>query len=359
MISVLALVVLVGIAFFSPRWIFGIQDRKQYNNLVLNERENIDVAVLSTNYETSFYRRMVNFAENQTNQANFYVTSEELTDYEELQNFLYSGNGLNRTEIAVLMDIDLITSDIYECEISKWKQYIVYSDDYTKGVNFILWYIELEHPDEEIGTYKLLLEANTGEFYGLQADTGGVAVKGYANKEGGSGSAPITLERCLGLTTMSDYYEAWYSIAYRFGGLAENEAFFDYYQMFYVNLLNWYDVTARKSGINVYDSGSGFGNAQVDYPESMAVTNEIIQMLRENQIAENEDQLKWENFIKQNPPMVVTQNEGNMLDSVFPYEDGRLTFRMETTENITYPWILHDITVGFPAIYSLIPEFNE
>ena len=326
--------------------------------MVLAERENIDVAVLSTNYETSFYRRMVNFAENQNNQTNYYVTSEELTDYEELWNFLYSGNGLNGDEIAVLMEIKLITSDIYDCEISKWKQYIVYSDDYTKGVNFILWYIELEHPDEEIGTYKLLLEANTGEFYGLWADTGGNWTKGYDF----GAPAATTLEQYLGIITMANHYEAWYSLAYRFSGLTENESFFEYYDELYMNLLNWYDAAGRtglKYSVNIYGSESGFGDAQVVYPESMAVTNEILQILKELQISQNEDEARWANFIQQNLPMVVPENEGNRLESVFPYGDGQLTFRMETSQTIVYPWILHDVTVGFPAIYSLIPEFNE
>ena len=354
MISTLALAALVCIAFFSPRWIFGIQDKKQYNDLVLAERDNTDVAVLSTNYEPSFYRRMINFAESQNNQSNFYVTSEELTDYEELWNFLYSSNGLNRDEIAVLMESELITSDIYDCEISKWKQYIVYSDDYTQGVNFILWYIELEHPDEEIGTYKLLLEANTGEFYGLQADTGGIWTSGYLH---GTPSY-TTLERYMGFVTMDEYYEAWYSLAYIFSGLTEDESFFEYYNELYVQLLNWYGATDRKYSVNMYGSGNSFSDAQVDYPESMAVTDEILQILKELRSSQNEEAARWAIFIQQNLPLVVPQNEGNRLESVFPYGDGQLTFRIETSQPIPYPWILHDVTVGFPAIYSLIPEFN-
>lgn len=350
----MALVILVCIAFFGPRWIFGLQDRKWYNDLVLGERENIDVAVLSTNYEESFYRRMVNFAENQNNQTNYYVTSEELTDYQELQSFLESDNGLYRNEIAVLMELKLITSDIFECEIGKWKQYIVYSDDYTKGVNFILWYIELEHPDEEIGTYKLLLEAGTGEFYGMQADTGGILPKGYVTD-----ASSATLAQYIGITTMANYYEAWYSLAYFFSGLAEEGSFFEYYNTLYVNLLNWYDATGRKYGVGAYGSGSGFGNAQVDYPESMPVTTEILQILMEFQYSENGEEVRWANYLQQNLPMVVVQNGGNRLESTFPYDDGQLTFRIETAQAVSYPGSLHDVTAGFPAIYSLIPEFNE
>ena len=324
--------------------------------MVLGERENIDVAVLSTNYETSFYRRMVNFAENQNNQTNFYVASEELTDYQQLQDFLESENGLYRNEIAVLMELDLITSNIYQCEIRNWKQYIIYSDDYTQGVNFILWYIELEHPGEE--TYKLLLEADTGEFYGLQADTGGIWTTGY-NTKGISDNSSVTLDRYMGFTTMANFYEAWYSLAYIFSGLAEEESFFEYYNALYVNLLNWFDSTGRKASVKMYDGGSGFGNAQIDYPENMAVTNEILRILKDLQELEDGDDVRWANYIQQNLPMVVVQNGGNRLESTFPYEDGQLDFRMETPQDITFPWILHDITVGFPAIYSLIPEFNE
>ncbi len=70
-VSVSALIALVGVAFFSPGWVFGLQDGRQCRDTVLEERENTDVAVLSTNYETSFYQRMVNFAENRTESANF------------------------------------------------------------------------------------------------------------------------------------------------------------------------------------------------------------------------------------------------------------------------------------------------
>lgn len=332
-VAILALSVLIGVAFYSPGWIFRLQDGRQCSDTVLEERENMDVAVLSTNYETSFYHRMINFAENQGSNTNYYVASEELTDYEQLREFLYSENGLYNDRIWALIDIAVLTDEIFECEINAWKQYVIYSDDYTKGVNFILWYIELEHPEESIGTYKLLLEADTGELYGLKAYTGGTyfsSIMGY-NKD--LIYYDYSLEDYFSLVSgFSFYTEAWMTFAYFYSGLTESN-FFQFYELYHGAV----DRAITDADMKVINS---------------AVLNEVKQKIG---IEDVDDQ--WLNFLSPAPALIVW-DEGNRLECNFPYGESSLIFRLQMAESVPFPWTLHNITIGFPAIYELIPEFE-
>lgn len=336
-VSALAIAALVGVAFFSPGWLFGFQDSRQYGNIVLEERENVDVAVLSTNYENSFYRRMVNFAESQANHTNFYMTVEELTDYQRLRDFLDSDAGLYGDGMMRLVDMQLISTYIVEAEISAWKQYVIYSDDYAKGVNFILWYIELEHPDEAIGTYRLLLEANTGELYGLQADAGGTPIPRSIDY---SSSWNVNANKCslddiLGFASMDSYSEAWQMLAYFYSGLAETD-FFGFYDLFYSAVSQLY------------------GKIYIDV-RNAAVPEQIFEEVQEKMGMENSE---WSDFLRTNVPMMLVWDDGNRLECTFPYGESQMVFRLQMAESISYPWTLRNVTIGFPAIYSLIPEFE-
>lgn len=338
-VAALAVVALVGVAFFSPGWLFGFQDRRQYDNIVLEERENVDVAVLSTNYENSFYQRMVNFAESQANRTNFYVTVEELTDYQRLRTFLESDAGLYGEDIGILISTQMISTYIVEAEISAWKQYVIYSDDYAKGVNFILWYIELEHPDEAIGTYKLLLEANTGELYGLYADTGGIQIP-YETANGMSMGWNINANKCslnelLGFTSMESYGDAWQTMAYFYSGLTETD-FFDFYELFYSVIREIY------------------GKVYIDVWNAVVPEQTYGEILEKMGMENNE----WGDFLRTNAPLMLVRDDGNRLECIFPYGESQMVFQMQMAESISYPWMLRSVTIGFPDIYSLIPEFE-
>ncbi|MCM1063709.1 MAG: hypothetical protein NC420_04405 [Eubacterium sp.] len=328
-VSILTLTALVGMAFFSPGWFFGIQDSVRCSDTVLEERENVDVAVLSTNYESSFYQRMINFAENQDGSTHYYVASEELTDTAGLQDFLYSDNGLYNDRILALLEAGLITDRIFQCQVTAWKQYVIYSDDYAKGVNFILWYIELENPDESIGTYKLLLEANTGELYGLRADTG-ATIPEYSYSE-------HSLEEFLGVTAEDILdEEGWMILAYLYSGLTESN-FFQYYDLYHNAVGSIYGYTTDFAGMEIGDAA--------------------FSELRLKLGVADEEEEQWLDFLRIHPTMLVWDG-GNRLEYTFPYGEGRLIFRMQMPESVYYPWKIRNITVGFPAIYELIPEFQ-
>lgn len=335
-VAILTLTAMVGVAFFSPGWVFDFQDNRQCRDVTLEERENVDVAVLSTNYESSFYQRMINFAEGQAEKTDYYVASEELTDYQQLRDFLDSENGLNKESIWTLVGAGLLSEQFFgvEFEITAWKQYVIYSDDYAKGVNFILWYIELESADEDIGTCKLLLEANTGEVYGIQADTGGTLLNYDVEYDKSIISVEYSLEEYLGLTSMDVYSDAWMTLAYFYSGLTESD-FFQYYDKFYGAIDGMY------GGIHIENSNQS----------SYAVVEEELKAKL------GAGSSRWIDFLLTYPDILVQEN-GNRLECTFPYGEGSLVFRMQIAGSISYPWTLHDITIGFPAIYSLIPEFE-
>lgn len=340
--SILALTALVGAAFFSPGWVFGFQDNIRCGDQVLEERENVNVTALSTNYESSFYQRMVNFAEDPAG-TSYYVASEELTDYDKLQDFLNSEYGFDSGRIWPLIQLGLVTEEFFVCEISGWKQYVIYSDDYTKGMNFILWYIELEHP-ETYEKYKLLVEADTGEIYGIKADMGGV----FHSFEKGYDRNIIyyehSLEECLGFPSGEMYDEEWAILALFFSGLTLPD-FYEFADLYFtaaeiIHEKALLDAESVDGTINVQMSGDELDEVRF----KMGITDE--------------DDRQWIDFLESYPAMSVW-DKGNRLEYTFPYGDGSLIFRMQMAKSVPYPWRLQDITVGFPEIYELIPEFQE
>lgn len=338
--SILALTGLVGAAFFSPGWFFGIQDKKHCSDTVLEERENVDVAVLSTNYETSFYQRMINFAEKQMENVNYYVASENLTDYELLRDFLDSDKGLYRDSMWTLLEMNLLDERLFDLDyrVNAWKQYVIYSDDYASGVNFILWYIELEYLAEtkEYETCKLLLEAETGEIYGIYAGTGRTLVdyesyyRKYLDKK-----EILSLLQCFDSYDSTMIEDGWSILAYLYSGLVESD-FWQYYEL--------YNLAVNR----IYD--------EVSMAELQVYMNEEEQVKAKMGI-DNEMEEEWMEFLSTYPTMQVW-DDGNRLECTFPYGKGRMVFRMQMAESIEYPWTLRDITIGFPAIYELIPEFG-
>lgn len=168
--ELLVLAVIIA-AFFIPQLLFYVKDILLYRNIELSERESMDVEALSSNYEKSLYQRMLNFSAGLEAGDNFYVTSKDLTVNQELEEYLFSSSGMYQNIIYRLYEIDLIPAvfeDYQQCTVVQWKQYVIYSDNYTKGVNFILWYIELLSFDNI--TLKILADAETGTFYALRME---------------------------------------------------------------------------------------------------------------------------------------------------------------------------------------------
>lgn len=171
-----ALTLLVALAFYMPQFIFQVQDGILCGDTILGERESVDVEALSTTYEKALGRRMLNFAEGQVADDSFYVTSQNLTPDEQLEEYLYSDKGIYQDFIALYVNYGLIPETIWadDYTVAQWKRYVIYSDNYAKGVNFILWYIELQ--DSQGVTCKFLVDAEDGSLYAVKTENNEMSV---------------------------------------------------------------------------------------------------------------------------------------------------------------------------------------
>lgn len=165
----LALCLLVAAAFAVPQAVFGIQDSLLYGESVMRPQEDIDFTALSTNYESSLYQRMRNFAEAVERGESFYVDEKELILTEEVIGSLEEG--LSNELISNLINVGLLSERVFESvwenrAILQYKQYVVYNDDYAQGVNFILWFLELEI--EQDRKLSLLMDAQDYTIYAVK-----------------------------------------------------------------------------------------------------------------------------------------------------------------------------------------------
>lgn len=201
-----ALAVLVIAAFFAPQVVFQAQDAIRCRGAVLvSEREKMGVEALNTSYEKSLPRRMDNFAEGLAGGRKFYVTEQEMEPTDYIIDYLHFDSGPCSEVIFAFCTGGIIPYDFWDTSVSlrQWKQYVIYSDDYARGVNFILWYLEVE---AETGTVlRLLTDAEDGTVYALQTDGSRYA----ADEKSVYGQE-------LGINT-----ELWYYLALRYMALDE------------------------------------------------------------------------------------------------------------------------------------------
>lgn len=176
-VGFLSLCLLTVAAFAVPQAVFGIQDSLLYGECVLGPQEDIDAAALSTNYESSLYQRLRNFAEAVEKGEAFYVDEKELKLTEEIVDILYSENiFLGPTSmLPLLVDTGLVPSALFEviwtdiaASVRQYKQYVVYNDNYAQGVNFILWFFEFQN--EEGMKLSLLMDAQDYTVYAVETD---------------------------------------------------------------------------------------------------------------------------------------------------------------------------------------------
>lgn len=163
----LVLGLLVIAAFLMPQFIFRVQDDILCGDIKLSRRESMDVEAMRTDYEKVLSIRLKNFADGLTAGENFYVSSQELEINEEIQEYLYSDSGLYQSLIDNFTSIGLLDIWGRDYTVNQWKRYVIYSDNYAKGVNFILWYIELQDAEEVM---KLLVDGEDGTVYALKTE---------------------------------------------------------------------------------------------------------------------------------------------------------------------------------------------
>lgn len=318
-VGAVVLAALIFAAFFAPQLIFHIQDNLLCRENRFDIQEEQDITLLSTSYETSLYNRLLRFAEDEQTGAQMYVTARELTPNQELEEFLHSDIGLQQDVIWLLADSGMIPYELLEenqYRATEWKQYVIYSEDYNRGVNFIIWYVRLESTNGFV--YRLLLDAQTGSVYGIQSDNSAwLAQQGNIKVE-----EHITLSEFLGISIESetDGMDAWTSLAYYFGGFQEKEYFVTEMEERYENL-----------AIDGY-----LKEPYLDKTDILWSKEYVSKRVTDNEV--------WYSF-------------------TFPYGEYSLDFRIRQDSDVffveKYYNVVVDMTIGFPDIYELIPEFGE
>ncbi len=307
--ELLMLAILLAVASFAPQVIFQVQDSLLCDKITLGKRENMDVESLSITYEKSLGQRMRNFAEGLSAGRNYYITSQDLVINNEVQEYVNSEYGIYQEFIIIFSEIGWFIIERFDADmephINQWKQYVIYSDLYAKGVNFILWYIEVENVYGDV--LKLLTDAETGTLYAVELERG-------LNQ-------PETI-----IVNNSWNMEVSMSLWNFFSNYYETSSYNNIYEEFYKQM-------QEESKVYTY----------YEY---------------ERYIAGEED--TYELFLKDN---VGFRNEKNLSSFYLPYGESCLEICLKleypfTDNNLNSNYSLSpNVTVGVRQIYEMIPEF--
>lgn len=333
------LMALIVAAFFAPQILFQVQDAIRCKDTMLSQQENMNVEALSTTYEQSVGTRMQNYAEELAQGNSFYVTSQEIQVTDDMREYLYSDKGIYGEFISTLCSLELLSFDIYgeEYTIEDWKQYVIYSNDYTKGVNFILWYIQLQIGD--IIQMKLLADAEDGTIYAVKTEDGSFELTESRNaaKE----------RRYIDQFQWSDEnaISMWGLLA-RLYGVLNSEQIKNFQIM--VNEYGWMDS-------DLINRILGY-NYEYDVDDALAELDAYIREEGEIEIF-NVYKEEWKSFLEKIQYYMETDDT---IVFKLPYGDARLDVVMEVpilgTET-TFIYGCPDLTMGIRQIYEMIPEF--
>ncbi|MCM1026142.1 MAG: hypothetical protein NC432_06880 [Roseburia sp.] len=341
-------VLLIGSAFLAPQAVFGVQDNIRCGKVEMGELESMDIASFNTGYETDLYRRLERFAEGLSKGRQYYVADQEMRPDADFVNFWTSEQGAYQEQMLMWFEEGTIPFEVTEYDLQRWKQYVIYGDDFSAGVNFILWYVELANPGTP--TLKLLLDGETGEIYGLSIvqteETLGedeYVSRFYATPW-------IELAEMQGRNSM-EYL--WYMMAYEYGGVIDEALFkiMEGYGFFFEDMD--LDILRVELEILVQEQIESGWNVSVDGEAESNLWNdeEALRLLND---------IKWE----------CSEDKTTAFFS-FPYgkegEDGRY--------ELVFCWRMSQImyivskrgsgecpvefVLGFPEIYGLIPEFAD
>lgn len=336
-----------------PVLVFGVQDNIRCGKAVLGELEDVDIASFNTGYETDLYRRLLRFAEGKSKGESFYAAAQELDPDAELTDFLNSVQGLYQTSFLVWIDNGAIPKNVLEYSLQSWKQYVIYGDDFSAGVNFILWYIELS--DSGTSTLKLLMDAETGDLYGISFCQTEEALEKEESILRLRFEEPWTVQAGIDDEDPDQMSTLWYSMACRFGGMDESTV----------------SRTLRKSihfeynQEKVYEENISLREQEILKQEEQARYDIYISSLSDADIREillKENRIRWEisEDEKTHTYFFFYEPEGNdetcyelpfccRIDQIMMIRN-----RYKRTETRVGEFFL-----GFPDIYEWVPEFTE
>ena len=311
--AVLGVVALLACAFYLPQFLFQIRDNALCSDTVLGERESVDI-LIGDSYELSLYDRMCNFAEGLARGVSYYVSEQDMEVDEELYALLYGNvDRIFQNPLQIMVQAHLVSpSFLYDLTIVQRKQYVIYSDDYTQGVNFIIWYLELAGPNGE--KLELLMDAETYTLYGIKSEKNGLW--GHdENIDWREYFLTTDLERHIQIVGFSDVRDFWLTMAINYEAISITQVETIYYAL------------------------------------GMDRVNKAIIVQGDDEEQETIRQLA-----------VLSEGEWrdeNELVLSLPYGEYLMDLRIQMLVDFSQVYRYHDAYLGFDAICGMIPEFME
>ena len=172
-LGAVGLVLLLLFSFFVPQLIFRLRDSYLCRDIVHGEQEDMYVTLLGAAYEPSLGQRLKNFVEGQEKERNFYVSVQEMEVTQELYQQLRGTDGILYQQyiLEVMLDTGMVSYTFVAQDtitVNRWRRYVIYSDEYTEGVNFIIWYLDLQADDGR--RLELLIDAEDATVYAFYAE---------------------------------------------------------------------------------------------------------------------------------------------------------------------------------------------
>lgn len=309
-----ALVLLLLFSFYVPQLIFNLRDSYLCRDIVYEEQEDTVVTLMSAAYEPSLEQRLKKFVEGQERGRNFYVSAQEMEVTEELYQQLTGTAGIlyQQTIIRAMMEIGVVSQAFLVNDtftINNWKQYVVYSDEYREGVNFIIWYLDLKAKDGK--RLELLIDAEDAAIYALYAEQNVLLTMPQALK--------WDISDILGILSLE---ELWFFLNYYYQSISREKWYYDN------------EVT--------YYSKDGQLHLEIDSAPDETVTLKMLESA-------------WVNGDAISSPDAKTL----ILHLLFSRQNLDFSFRLFRSQSRYNYNVYPELYMGIDSISELIPEFAE
>lgn len=307
------LVLLILFSFYVPQLIFNLRDSYLCRDIVHEKQDDADVTLMSAAYEPSLEQRLKNFVEGQERGRNFYVSAQEMEVTDELYQQLRGAASIlyQQTILRAMVEMGVISyvfllDDTYT--VNCWKQYVIYSDEDTESVNFIIWYLDLMADDGK--RLELLIDAEDTAIYAFYAEQNILLTK--------SQSAKWEVTDVLRGVPLD---ELWYFLNYYYQSISRKE---------------WYNEA-------LYHSQNGQLHLDIDTVPDGTVTLEMLESA-------------WANGEAISSPDAKTL----ILHLLFSKQNLDLSLRLfRNTSQNNSSYLYPDFYMGIDSISELIPEFAE
>lgn len=351
--GILVLGLLITTAFLGPGIVFGIQDGIRCREIVAVNQEKLDVTSFNTGYERNLYRRLERFAEGIQLGKEYYVTVQDMDQEEQEVTEWLKSDWYFDSEADQMLTYNLgllPPEELYSYSLIRWKRCVIYDEDFSEGVNFILWYIELGEKDESLEKeetlVKLLVDGETGDLYAVRTnfdrlfqDMDDQAVLYW-------GSLVDVFNENV---TDEFFWYMYFQLCEEYGGL-DTEGRLNWLME---NGLEYFIYLQTENTMRIEVSGDLAELERNQYEkEQRLIGNKQYNM--EN-VTNFLDHLHWQ-----------IKSEGNELLFHFPYGEENqyhldFNIRLDGKIRSFSKWGTRflDMTFGFPGIYERIPGFTE